>query len=113
MAGESVFVDTNLVVHSRNADAADHDAAKQLLLSLASSGAELWISRQVLREFAVVVSKQMMAKDAFDATALAAELDRLEAEFTVGNENDDTTRHWKRLLRTHQLSDLIRYQRGR
>ena len=76
-AGESIFVETNVVVHARNADSPDHAAAKQRLSELQQSGAELWISRQVLREFGVVFSRQMMARDVYDSTALVDEIERL------------------------------------
>lgn len=102
-AGESVFVDTNAVVHARNADSPDHAEAKQRLTELQQSGAELWVSRQVLREFGVVVSKQMMARDAYDSAALVDEIERLEKEYLVADEDSDVTRHWKHLIRAHQV----------
>jgi predicted nucleic acid-binding protein len=98
-AGESIFVDTNVVVHARNADSPDHTAAKQRLSELQQSGAELWISRQVLREFGVVVSKQMMVRDAYDSAALVDEIERLEREYLVADEDSDVTRHWKHLIK--------------
>jgi predicted nucleic acid-binding protein len=101
--GESVFVDTNVVVHARNADSPEHAAARQILSEFQQSGTELWISRQVLREFGVVVSKQMMARDAYDSTALTDEIGRLEKEYLVADEDADVTRHWKHLIMTHQV----------
>lgn len=79
-AGEAIFVDTNVVVHARNADSPDHDSAVRRLSALEQARAEPWISRQVLREFAVVVSKQMLARDAYDAELLDQEIDQLERE---------------------------------
>lgn len=102
-AGEAIFVDTNVVVHARNADSPDHATAASRLSALEQAGAELWISRQVLREFAVVVSKQMMARDAYDAELLAQEIDQLEREYVVADEDADVTRHWKELIRTQQV----------
>jgi predicted nucleic acid-binding protein len=102
-AGEAIFVDTNVVVHARNADSPDHEAAVNRLSALEQAGAELWISRQVLSEFAVIVSKQMMARDAYDAELLAQEIDQLEREYLVADEDADVTRQWKELIKTQQV----------
>ncbi|MEQ1752410.1 MAG: PIN domain-containing protein, partial [Prosthecobacter sp.] len=102
-AGEAVFVDTNVVVHARNADSADHAAAVSRLSALEQAGTELWISRQVLREFAVVVSKQMMARHAYDAELLVQEIEKLESEYLVADEDADVTQQWKHLIKTQQV----------
>lgn len=102
-AGESIFVDTNVVVHARNADSPNHAAAVKRLSALETAGAELWISRQVLREFAVIVSKQMMTRNAYDAGVLAGELGKLEREYVVADEDADVTRHWKQLIQTYEV----------
>lgn len=102
-AGESIFVDTNVIVHARNADSPDHDNAVKLLSGLEQAGAELWISRQVLREFAVVVSRQMLDQGAYDALSLVHEIEKLESEYVVADEDADVTRHWKQLIETHQV----------
>ena len=102
-AGESVFVDTNVIIHARNADSPDQTAAANRLSELEHSGAVLWISRQVLREFAVVVSKQMMARQAYDSELLVSEIQSLELQYMVADEDADVTLQWKRLLKTHQV----------
>ncbi len=101
--GEAIFVDTNVVVHARNADSPDHAAAVARLSALEQAGTELWISRQVLREFAVVVSKQMMARGSYDVELLAQEIEKLESEYIVADEDADVTRHWKQLIKTQQV----------
>lgn len=73
------------------------------MTELQQSGAELWISRQVLREFGVVVSKQRMARDAYDSAALVDEIERLENEYLVADEDSDVTRHQKQLIKAHQV----------
>jgi len=49
-AADPVFVDTNILVFANTATAPFHAEAQAALQSFASSGAELWISRQILRE---------------------------------------------------------------
>jgi len=100
---EAVFVDTNILVHANDEDSAFHEAAQQRLRDLDAAGHELWISRQVLREYAVVVSRKMNERNAFDAVALAADLDRLEAEYRVGDEDARITLTLKRLIQSHAV----------
>ena len=100
---ESVFVDTNILVHANDEDSAFHEVARQRLRDLDAAGHELWISRQVLREYAVVVSRKMNERNAFDAAALVADLDRLEAEYRVGDEDARITLVVKKLIQSHAV----------
>lgn len=68
-----------------------------------TAGAELWVSRQVLREFAVIVSRQMMVQNVYDVDVLVGELDKLESEYVIADEDVDVTRHWKQLIQTYTV----------
>lgn len=56
-AAEPLFVDTNILVYANTATAPRHVDAQSALRSFAASGAELWISRQILREYLVGMTK--------------------------------------------------------
>lgn len=49
---DGLFVDTNILVYANVASAPLHEAALTALTSAHEAGRTLWISRQVLREFA-------------------------------------------------------------
>ncbi len=49
-ADDPAFVDTNVLVYANNVRAPLHHQAQSTLTRLIGTGAELWISRQVLRE---------------------------------------------------------------
>src|SRR5581483_599522 len=55
--GESVFVDTSVLVYAAVVSAPYHQHARQSLGQLQERGAELWVSRQVLREYLAVLSR--------------------------------------------------------
>jgi predicted nucleic acid-binding protein len=101
--GDPVFVDTNVLVHANDADSPFHRDAQTQLLELHATGSKLWISRQVLREYAVVVSRKMNDKNAFDAAILARDLERLETEFYVADEASSVTAALRQLILSHSV----------
>ena len=56
MMNDKLFLDTNVLVYLADVDASFHQKAEDIF-SEVSKEHELWISRQVLREYAVVVSR--------------------------------------------------------
>jgi predicted nucleic acid-binding protein len=56
-AADPVFIDTNVLVFANTATAPLHAEAQAALQSYAASGAELWISRQILREYLATLSR--------------------------------------------------------
>jgi predicted nucleic acid-binding protein len=103
MGAEAVFVDTNVLVHANDADSPFHEDARARLRQLESAGGELWINRQVLREYAVVVSRKMNDRNAFDAPTLNADLARFESEFWVADETAAVTEKLRHLIESHNV----------
>ncbi|MBW2741563.1 MAG: hypothetical protein JRE64_22585 [Deltaproteobacteria bacterium] len=69
---DKVFLDTNILVYLANEDSPFHLGATKMFKEIAGK-CELWISRQVLREYAVVmtrpgiVEKPLSSKDVASA----------------------------------------------
>jgi len=57
MAVEPIFVDTNVLVYLDQAASVFHAPARAAIGRLEREGAALWISRQVLREYMVTVTR--------------------------------------------------------
>lgn len=57
MAADPVFVDTNVLVYADQAGSAFHARARAAIGRLEREGTALWISRQVLREYMVSVTR--------------------------------------------------------
>lgn len=100
---EPVFVDTNVLVHSNNADSPFQKEARQRLQDLAAAGHPMWISRQVLREYAAVISRLMNERNAFDGPAIAADLLRFEQEFLVADDNAAVSAQLRALIVSHAV----------
>jgi predicted nucleic acid-binding protein len=52
-----VFLDTNILVYARVTQSPFHQAALQVIQQLDESRVELWISRQVLREYLATLTR--------------------------------------------------------
>lgn len=48
---DKLFVDTNVLIHATIPAASLHQAARRFLEENYQAGTEIWISRQILREF--------------------------------------------------------------
>lgn len=103
MGVEPVFVDTNVLVHANNEDSPFRQAARLRLLQLAADGHPLWISRQVMREYAAVLSRLMNEKSAFDGLAVVADLQRFEREFRVADDNAAVSAQLQSLIVSHAV----------
>lgn len=101
MAG-SVFIDTNVLVYANNVLSPFCDASRRKLNELALSGNNLWLSRQVLREFAVVVSREMLSAKQLDFEKLEHVIRQFESEFLIAEDSQIVTDHWLELLKETQ-----------
>jgi len=64
-----IFVDTNVLVYATIVSAPFHEQAQKTLQTLWESEDDLWISRQVLREYAMVVTRPQSFMQPLDSAA--------------------------------------------
>jgi len=57
MAADPAFVDTNVLVYASQTQSAFHDKATAVLDRARREQKELWISRQILREYLATVTR--------------------------------------------------------
>ncbi|MBX2928803.1 MAG: hypothetical protein KF852_13290 [Saprospiraceae bacterium] len=65
----------------------------------------MWLSRQVLREFAVIISREMQSLGKIDFQLLESTIMRLEEDFFVAEDNQLITFRLLRLLEETNSSD--------
>jgi predicted nucleic acid-binding protein len=99
-AADPVFVDTNILVFANTATAPYHTEAQLALQSFAASGAELWISRQILREYLAVLSRPQPFTLPLPAATLVADIRRFEAQFCIAEDGPAVTANLLTLLNT-------------
>lgn len=86
----ALFVDTNVLVYANVAEAPLHQAALSALQSARDAGRTLWISRQVLREYLVTLTRPQ----AFAAVPRATVLEQVQLfveRFQVADDTETVT----------------------
>jgi predicted nucleic acid-binding protein len=79
-----LFIDTNGLIRLHVQTAPDHQTVQNMLKMWVMNGHELWISRQVIREYANVLTRsQTYSEPALVATMLAYQIPKLFTLNTV------------------------------
>lgn len=99
---DRVFFDTNILVYLINQEAEFHERAKQAFGRFGRTH-ELWISRQVLREYAVVMSREDLLEQGSVVEEIAADLSRWQRIFQVADETSTVTQRFTELMCHHGL----------
>ena len=99
-AADPVFVDTNILVFANTATAPFHAEAQAALLSFATPGVELWISRQVLREYLATLSRPQSFTAPVPVATLVADIIRFQSQFRIAEDGPAVTANLLALLTT-------------
>jgi predicted nucleic acid-binding protein len=86
-----VFVDTNILVYAKLAKSPWHSSAVTALRTLTSQGVELWISRQVLREYLVAMSRPNTLSEDIPTSSLADDVSAFAGQFRVAEDGPEVT----------------------
>jgi predicted nucleic acid-binding protein len=97
MAG-NLFIDTNVLVYANNALSPFASAARTKLNKALNTYENLWVSRQVFREFAVIVSREMLAVGNIEFDKLEGVIQQFERDFLVAEDSKMVTSAWLSLL---------------
>ncbi len=98
MAGK-IFIDTNILVYANNSLSPFCAAARTKLNDVMDTYEHLWVSRQVFREFAAVVSREMLVAGNPDFDKLESVIQRFERDFLVAEDSSEVTIKWLFLLK--------------
>lgn len=96
-----VFVDTNIVLRTYNEQLANHSKAKELLFSQVSAGAEVWISRQIIREYLVQASHPKTFLIPLGMSRILTQLESIQDSFRIADETAEVTAQLLDLLKTY------------
>lgn len=95
-------MDTNILVYISNQSSPFHSKALNAFVEIRNHY-ELWISRQVLREFAVVVSRPDFAEHPADSVSLISALTKWGEIFQVADETDAVTQNLIQLISGYNI----------
>src|SRR5947207_1835777 len=88
---EKGFLDTNILVFSNTTQAPLHQAARRAIQELYDAGAELWLSRQVLREYLATLSRPQQFSNPQPAAVLIADVLHFQSRFLVAEDGPHVT----------------------
>ena len=97
-AANRLFVDSNVLVYSRVVAAPFHREAVDALDGLRTSGKELWISRQIIREFIASVTRPQSFSQPMPIADVIADVRIIESTTTVVDETATVTQQLLALL---------------
>lgn len=97
-AGEPIFLDTNVLVYANVATAPLHDDAVSAIQQLWDEGRAIWVSRQVLREYAAILTRPQLFSAPQSVKVVADRVRFFAEHFEVADSNADVTSTLLRLL---------------
>jgi len=99
---DKVFLDTNILVYLSNEDSSFHNSVTKFFTEI-SGQYEMWISRQVLREYAVVMSSPALVEKPLTPEEVVEDIGKWSRIFRVADETSETTEILKKLIRDYNL----------
>jgi predicted nucleic acid-binding protein len=88
---EPVFVDTNVLIYANLALSPFHAAATDALHLLNAAGAQVWISRQVLREYLAGMTRPGALTGTISTADLVADIRSFSEQFFVAEDGPGVT----------------------
>jgi predicted nucleic acid-binding protein len=89
---DNLFVDTNVLIYANNGLSPFSSIARAKLNEALDNYERLWISRQVIREFAVVVSREMLFAGSLDYNQLDDIVQQFERNFWLAEDDQMVTK---------------------
>lgn len=87
MGDNAVFIDTNVLVYANIQEAPLYSQAQAALEQLWNAGTELWVSRQVLREYIAVCTRPQTFSYPIPMTVVEAQIRLILEQYQVADED--------------------------
>lgn len=91
VSADAVFLDTNVLVYATVAESPWHEAASQAIQIRQDAGIELWISRQIIREYLSAMTRPQAFPQPVPVANLVRETRLLESRFRIAEDSSDVT----------------------
>ena len=95
------FVDTNILLRAMMTRMAFHAEAEALIQKMWADDVELWISRQVIREYLVQATHPNTFAPPLAVEQVIAQMEIIESLFRIADETRDVTAQLLALLKTY------------
>lgn len=98
---DRAFVDTNVLLRALTPQMEMHTEAEALLERRWANGDELWVSRQVIREYIAQITRPQAFMQPLTVTQVAAQVEIIQVLFHVADDTAEVTAQLVTLLGTH------------
>jgi predicted nucleic acid-binding protein len=95
---DRAFLDTGILLRSTHINASMHDEVDKLVSGMRQDGYELWISRQVIREYLVQVTRPGILRQPLGIKQVKNRLKTLRMVYQVADETNSVTDKLTELL---------------
>lgn len=102
MDDNALFVDTNVLVYANVLETPFHAQALKAINSAQQAGRSLWISRQVIREYLVVMTRPQVFEN-LSRTTVLEQVEHFIAQFQVADDTLAVTAHLLALMNTYAI----------
>ncbi|MEQ8173053.1 MAG: type II toxin-antitoxin system VapC family toxin [Candidatus Eremiobacterota bacterium] len=92
-ADNQIFIDTNILVYASVTASPYHKVALKSLTDLYNTGAELWISRQVIREYLATLTRPQKFSQQIAISTLSKHIKYFETIFNIAEEGPQITKN--------------------
>lgn len=96
--GSTLFLDTNVLVYANVVETPLHSVALQAIATHYQAGADLWISRQIMREFIATLTRPQNYANPQPVSTIITRIQDFQQLFNVAEDNADVTAHLLTLL---------------
>ena len=86
-----IFFDTNILVYASVAETPLHATAVRAILRHSQAGEEIWISRQILREYLATLTRPQLFSNPIPIATLIIEARSLEQRFRIAEDGPQVT----------------------
>jgi predicted nucleic acid-binding protein len=97
-ARNAVFLDTNVLIYARATRSPFHQAAREALQGLYDAEVELWISRQVLREYLAALTRPQQFTNPLPMANLSEDIRLFQTPFRIAEDIPKVTERLFTLL---------------
>jgi predicted nucleic acid-binding protein len=99
---DKVFLDTNILVYLSNEDSSFYQDATRTFEKLTGEY-ESWVSRQVLREYAVIMTRPDIIEKPLSSIEVAIDIEKWQSIFQIADETEDVTKILLNLIKTYDI----------
>jgi len=103
-ADKQIIIDTNILIYANYQDVHLQQKCRELLSYYVTNGFELWISRQIMREFMVYATRYNKENDNLPISGLIERILLNFNQFQITEDNETITQYLIQLIKKYDLS---------